>query len=293
MEHTYHLHKVHANGNDLIVHVAETADVIPSLDAIRYWCDRAIGIGANAFVSLFPADEPTRSAEQVSWAIRGYTSAGIERPIDGDELRAAARILIDAGHVTLAPAETLPLAASHGIHDVQPSGTGGFHLDLGRWRLIRNEPTVAAAGLDVARPGLEVEIAGHRYVVLALAHAGELDALDLRHTPLIDPEPVAAPTITFVIPEDPLVRDSVGRLRYRVWVQGIGEQPSGGAAAAATALAVRHWASGDGASGAPNNWRITGAGGVIQVRMFPTEEGEHIGIAGQAQRVFDTTVPGI
>lgn len=290
MDRTYRLHKVHANGNDLIIHVANLIDDVPDTDAIRSWCDRATGIGANGFVSLFPASEPIRSVERVAWAIRGYAPSGAERPVDGDELRAAARILIDEEHVVLAPAETLPLVVGNSIHDVQPSGTGGFHLDLGRWRLIRNEPTVAAAGLDVARPGVEVEIAGHRYVVLALAHAGELDALDLRRAPLIDPEPVAPPTISFVIPEDPLVRDSVGRLRYRVWADGIGELPAVGAAAAATALAVRHWASGDGAAVAPNNWRVCGTGGAIQVRMFPTEEGEHIGIAGNAVRVFDTSV---
>ncbi len=280
------LHKVHTGGNDLLVHIANQRDEAPSTDAVTAWCDRRTGVGASGFVSCTPTEEPIRSTERVAWELRRYTADGTERAADGDELRAAARILIDEHYVDLAAAETLPLQIGSQIHDIQPSGTGGFHLDLGRWRLSRSEPTVAASGVDVPRPGLELSIADRRYIVIALADRSELDRLSLRIPPRIDPEPVDAVTITFTIPEDPLVRDGVGRLLARAWASDDPDTEVSGGAAAATALAVRHWAG----SGAPNHWRVTGDYGAVQVRMFATEEGEHLGVAGGCERIFDTAI---
>lgn len=280
------LHKAHTNGTDFLIHIAEQSDAAPNLAEITQWCNRRTGIGASALVCAVPATEPLRSAEHVSWSVRSWFADGRERPVDGDELRAVARILIDEGYVQLAAAETLPLAFGTEIYDIQPSGTGGFHLDLGRWRLLGSEPTVAAAGLDVARPGVELSIAGRRYIVIALADQSELERLRLDQPLQIDPAPTDDVTVTFTIPEDPLVRDGVGRLVVRSWSTDGGTAPVSGGAAAGTALAVRHWAG----AGAPHHWRITGDYGALQVRMFATEEGEHLGVAGDCTRVFDVEV---
>lgn len=285
------LHKVHANGADYLVHVAKDEDAaICAPETVAQWCHRRTGIGASGFVQLTPTTAPEHTAEQVHWQLQAYRPDGSPQPVNGDELRAAARILIDEGHVELAPAETLPILTVNGIHDVQPNGSGGFQLDLGRWRLIQNEPTLWVPGLDVPRPGLEIELAGSRVIVIALAHADELAAVHTDTAPTIEPEPVDLPTIAYVVPDEPLVRDSVGWLRMRAWQPVSGSTDAGGTAAAATALAVRYWAGSDAGNRAPNHWRVTTDGGPLQVRMFPTEEGEHLGLAGRAERVFDTRV---
>ena len=43
-------------------------------------------------------------------------------------------------------------------------------------------------------------------------------------------------------------------------------------------------------AGAPNSRRVEVPGGSLAVRMFPTEEGEHVSLSGPAELVFTGTV---
>ena len=88
------------------------------------------------------------------------------------------------------------------------------------------------------------------------------------------------------MPGDPLVRDGVGSIRMRVFERGVGETLSCGTGVAAAALAVRHWAG----PAAPDHWRVDVPGGTLGVRMFPTEEGEHVALSGPASLVFSGEV---
>ena len=49
------------------------------------------------------------------------------------------------------------------------------------------------------------------------------------------------------------------------------------------ALAVRYWAG----ESAPNDWRVQVPGGVLGVRMFQADDGEHVALAGPAELVYD------
>jgi diaminopimelate epimerase len=68
----------------------------------------------------------------------------------------------------------------------------------------------------------------------------------------------------------------------RVHERGVGETLSCGTGTAAAALAFRHW----GGEGMPNHWRVDVPGGRLAVRMFPTEEGEHVSLNGPAELVY-------
>jgi diaminopimelate epimerase len=55
---------------------------------------------------------------------------------------------------------------------------------------------------------------------------------------------------------------------------------------AAAALATRHWAG----AAAPNAWRVDVPGGTLGVRMFATQDGEHVGLSGPAELVYTGTL---
>jgi diaminopimelate epimerase len=134
----------------------------------------------------------------------------------------------------------------------------------------------------VARPGLGINV-GNPHVVVALASDEELDGADLSYIPIVEPEPVDGANIEFVVAAEPLVKDGVGHIRMRVHERGSGETLSCGTGAVAAALATRHWAG----KGAPNQWRVDVPGGTVGVRMFPTEDGEHVSLSGPAELVFE------
>jgi diaminopimelate epimerase len=283
--------KAQATGNDFVIVADPDGALQLTADEIARLCDRHFGVGADGYIRAVRSERLPEGAAvladapEAEWFMDYYNADGSVAEMCGNGVRAYARFLTERGFAQLEPGETLAIATRAGVKDVQRTGTGGFQLDLGRWRLAGGEPVVDASRLDVARPGLGIDV-GNPHVVVALAGADELEQLDLTRRPELDPEPVAGANVEFVVPSDPLVRDGVGRVRMRVYERGVGETLSCGTGIVATALAVRHWAG----SGAPNFWQVEVPGGTLQVRMFPTEEGEHVGLAGAAELVFDGVV---
>ena len=191
------------------------------------------------------------------------------------------KFLIESGLVALNPGETLAIGTRAGVRDVALN-SGGFQVDMGRWKFDEFEPLVRTRGVAVARPGLGINV-GNPHVVVALAEPKELATLDLTELPEIIPVPEAGANVEFVVPAEPMVTNGVGSITMRVYERGSGETLSCGTGIVAAALATRHWAG----AGAPNQWKVTVPGGVLGVRMFAAEDGEHIGLSGAAELVFD------
>jgi diaminopimelate epimerase len=199
----------------------------------------------------------------------------------GNGIRVYARYLIDHGLVELEQGETLVIGTRGGVRDVQRNATG-FQVDLGRWQLEPNETLVRVKNLAVARPGLGLSV-GNPHIVVALADDEELASADLSFIPHLEPVPEDGANVELVVPSDPLVKDGVGRITMRVHERGSGETLSCGTGAAAAALATRHWAG----ANAPSNWRVDVPGGTVVVRMFATEDGEHVALSGPAELVYE------
>ncbi|WP_440709597.1 diaminopimelate epimerase [Herbiconiux sp. YIM B11900] len=282
-----HFTKGHGTGNDFVLFTDPEGEIALSPTQIAAICDRHFGVGADGVIRAVRSANLDAGAAALAedpaaeWFMDYHNADGSVSEMCGNGIRVYARYLIENGLVTLEPGETLVIGTRAGVRDVQLNKLG-FQVDLGRWRLDGGEPLVRAKNLQVARPGLGINV-GNPHVVVALADDEELDEADLSFIPHIEPQPEAGANVEFVVPAEPLVRDGVGHIRMRVHERGSGETLSCGTGAVAAALATRYWAG----AGAPNSWSVAVPGGTVGVRMFPTEDGEHVSLSGPAELVYE------
>ncbi|MFZ4841084.1 diaminopimelate epimerase [Mycetocola saprophilus] len=290
MANTLDFHKGHGTGNDFVLITDPDARHELTPATIAALCDRRFGIGADGLIRAARSASLEYGAESLAedsgaeWFMDYYNADGSVAEMCGNGIRVFVRYLIDTGLITLERGETIAIGTRAGVRDVQVTA-GGFAVDLGRWRLEEDGPLVHTRGVEVARPGAGINV-GNPHVVVALADDSELDQADLTVAPTLDPAPEAGANVELVVPAAQLVRDGVGQIRMRVHERGSGETLSCGTGIAAAALATRFWAG----PTAPNQWRVTVPGGVCAVRMFPTEDGEHVSLSGPAELVYTGTV---
>jgi len=279
--------KGQGTGNDFVLFSDPEGDTELTPTQIAAVCDRRFGVGADGVIRAVRSrnldDGASALAEDPSaaWFMDYWNADGTVSEMCGNGIRVFTSYLLDQGLAELPPGGALAIGTRAGVRTVRRSA-GGFQADLGVWRLAGGEPLVRAKSLPVARPGLGIDV-GNPHVVVALADDAELDSLDLAYQPVLDPLPEAGANIEFVVPADPLVEDGMGRIRMRVHERGSGETLSCGTGAVAAALAVRHWAG----QAAPNDWLVQVPGGVLGVRMFQADDGEHVALSGPAELVFD------
>lgn len=278
--------KGHGTGNDFVLVLDAEGELSLSSKQIAKICDRRFGIGADGFIRVvksakLPEGKEILEAEPTAtWFMDYYNADGSAAEMCGNGVRVFARYLLDRGLAKIEGGSTLAVGTRAGVKDLT-QGSNGFAVDLGRWKLT-NEFTVEAGGIQVARPGQGIEI-GNPHVVVALSSDAELKQLKLFEAPVVEPTPVNGANVEFVVPNEPMIKDGVGYFSFRVHERGVGETLSCGTGIAAAALATRYWAG----PSAPNQWQVQALGGVVVVRMFATEDGEHVSISGHAELTFD------
>lgn len=283
---TIHFTKGHGTGNDFVLFADPEGEIDLTPAQVAAVCDRHFGVGADGILRAIRSRSLPEGAAVLAedpaaeWFMDYRNADGTIAEMCGNGIRVFTRFLLDNGLASIEPGQSLPIGTRNGVRDVQVSGTG-IQADLGRWALDGGEPLVRAKDLPVARPGLGISV-GNPHVVVALASDEELDDVDLTYIPVLEPEAPDGANVEFVVAADPLVRDGIGHIRMRVHERGSGETLSCGTGAVAAALATRHWAG----PSAPNQWRVDVPGGTVGVRMFPTEEGEHVSLSGPAELVF-------
>lgn len=279
--------KGHGTGNDFVL-IADFDGVMDlTEEQIQLICDRHFGIGAdglifvtkteNSEVAHLLHDEPN-----AEWFMDYRNADGSKAEMCGNGIRVFARYLTTRGLASIVDGSTLAIATRGGVKDLTTTATG-FAVDLGRWGVDSDDYLVKADGISVARPGLGLNL-GNPHVVVALADDGELEALELHKAPRLDPNPRKGANVEFVVLDDPLIKEGVATISMRVHERGVGETLSCGTGVAAAALAIRHWAD-----NGQNFWRVRVPGGEVGVRMFPTEDGEHVAISGPAELVYSGT----
>jgi len=278
--------KGHGTGNDFVIVADPDGELDLTDDQVAAMCDRNFGIGADGLLRVVRSRAIAEGAASLAeepeaeWFMDYRNADGSKAQMCGNGTRVFAKYLLESGLAQLPAGSTLPIGTRAGVRDLTASAQG-FQVDLGRWKLSGDDPLVRARGLDVARPALGIDV-GNPHVVVALSSIAELEALDLSVIPILDPALPEGANVEFVVPSDPLVQDGIGQIRMRVFERGVGETLSCGTGTAAAALAVRHWAGAQ----APHHWRVEVPGGTLAVRMFPTQDGEHVALSGPAQLVY-------
>jgi diaminopimelate epimerase len=279
--------KGQGTGNDFVLVLDESGTLDLTAEQVAKICNRNFGVGADGLIRVVPSDfipEGKASLEEeasATWFMDYRNADGSIAEMCGNGVRVFARFLTEKGLVDLPDGQVLHIGTRAGVRDIQRN-KAGFAVDMGRWRPEAQEFLVKARGLDVARPGQGINV-GNPHVVVALASTEELASLDLVREPIVEPKPNNGTNVEFVVPADPLVVNGVGRITMRVYERGVGETLSCGTGIVAAALATRLWAGSD----APNQWSVEVPGGTLGVRMFATEEGEHIGLSGPAELSFE------
>jgi diaminopimelate epimerase len=279
--------KGQGTGNDFVLVLDESGNLDLSPEHVAKICNRNFGIGADGLIRVVPSaliPEGKASLEEeasATWFMDYRNADGSIAEMCGNGVRVFARFLTEKGLVDLPDGQVLHIGTRAGVRDIQRN-KAGFAVDMGRWRPEAPEFLVKARGLDVARPGQGINV-GNPHVVVALASTEELTSLDLVREPIVEPKPDTGTNVEFVVPADPLVVNGVGRITMRVYERGVGETLSCGTGIVAAALATRLWAG----SEAPNQWSVEVPGGTLGVRMFATEEGEHVGLSGPAELSFE------
>ena len=281
-----HFTKGHGTGNDFVlIHDSDgTLELSPA--QVAAICDRHFGVGADGLIRVIESKylEEGRAlletAPEAKWFMDYRNADGSVAEMCGNGVRVFAKYLLANGLAKISDGQTLSVGTRAGVRDLQQN-RAGFAVDMGRWQL-EPEVTVTAHHLAVARPAQGINV-GNPHVVVALASTDELKKLDLHEPPVIEPAPANGTNVEFVVPAEPMVENGVGSISMRVFERGVGETLSCGTGIVAAALATRHWAG----QGAPNIWNVTVPGGTLGVRMFATEEGEHVGLSGAAELSFD------
>lgn len=281
--------KGHGTGNDFVLVLDPEGEIKLSPEQIAKICDRHFGIGADGFIRVIKsANLPEgkailESEPNATWFMDYYNADGSTAEMCGNGSRVFAKFLTENQLVELLDGQTLAIGTRAGVKDLQRN-LAGFVVDIGRWKLD-GEATVHADNLQVSRPALGINV-GNPHLVVALASGKELASLQLLEAPEINPVSEEGANVEFVVPAEPLVKEGVGHINMRVYERGVGETLSCGTGIVAAALATRHWAG----AGAPNQWTVTVPGGTLGVRMFATEDGEHVGLSGAAELVYSGVI---
>lgn len=281
--------KGHGTGNDFVFFADPEGVVELDGSQLSELADRHFGIGADGVIRAVRSknlpDGAAALAEDpaAEWFMDYHNADGSPAEMCGNGIRVYAEFLIENGLLTLAEGETVPIGTRGGVRPLIRVA-GGYEVDLGPFIVAAGEAMVSARRLVVARPGLAVGV-GNPHVVVALADADELEALDLSEAPEVVPAPPDGTNVEFVVPADPLVVDGVGSIRMRVHERGSGETLSCGTGAAAAAIATREWAG----AGAPDSWRVEVPGGVVGVRIISDADGDHVALSGPAELVYSGT----
>ncbi len=155
--------KGQGTGNDFVLFADPAGEIDLTDTQVQALCDRHFGIGADGTIRAVLSTripEGRAALEEdpdAEWFMDYRNVDGSPAEMCGNGIRVFTLFLIENGLIELPPGRTIPIGTRAGVRDVQRSGSG-FQVDLGRWELAGGEPLVRAKDLQVARPGLGIDV---------------------------------------------------------------------------------------------------------------------------------------
>ncbi|MDZ4828341.1 MAG: diaminopimelate epimerase [Actinomycetota bacterium] len=275
---TLHLSKLHATGNDFLVHLAVDAGA-PQLDAVTIaaLCDRNRGIGADGLITIGPGGDGADCTMTLRNADGGLAE------MSGNGIRCLAWVAARAGLGT--PDEiVVDTAAGRRVVVLERDSDG---------EVVAADVDMGPVTFEPGRIPIDAPSALHlEATVDDVVYAGDAAGMGNPHFVVF----VADPAVTPVTRHGPVIeRDArfprrvnvefvavagPDRLTMRVWERGAGEtQSCGTGACAAAAVAHRRALVGE-------RVHVDVRGGSLTVAL-----GETIRLGGPVVHVFDVDIP--
>jgi diaminopimelate epimerase len=297
--------KGHGTENDFVLLSDPDGRLDLDGDLVAALCDRRAGVGGDGLIRVVRSDACEDGARALAedagarWFMDYRNADGSVAEMCGNGVRVFVAYLLREGLVDaadLTAEHPLAVGSRGGVKRVHrrpgPGTEPYFAVDMGPWRLSGGERAASAghdalvhvAGLDVARPGLSLDL-GNPHTVVMLVDDSELDAVELDRAPVVEPVPSHGTNVELVVMGDSRAGPDgdVGVLRMRVHERGVGETRSCGTGACAAALAARTW----GGDTSPTTWHVDVPGGQVEVRLL---DGGSVELAGPAALVVDGVV---
>jgi len=273
--------KGHGTGNDFVILPNPTGELTVDAPLVRALCDRHRGLGADGVLVVARTSDHPEVADQADvapWFMDYRNGDGSVAQMCGNGARVFVAHLREEG---LAGSGSFHIATRGGARRVSIDSSDSIRIDKGPATFLDRDDIVVRV-TDAGQDSAPMSATG---VLMPNPHAVTwVDDVDSAGSL------VAAPVVTpgEAYPEGVNVEFvrilAADHLQMRVHERGVGETLSCGTGVAAAALAIRHWAD-----NGQNFWRVRVPGGEVGVRMFPTQDGEHVAISGPAELVYSGT----
>lgn len=271
------VYKAHATGNDFVVYLDEDGTHEPTVDEVRFLCDRHFGIGGDGLIRLAHpqavSDVNERqiadcAAGDADWFMDYRNADGSLAEMCGNGTRAITLFAQRQGIADQPGGKPFHLGTRAGVKiltslgDVPGLGKDVFQVEMGAWK--RGDVDgyeVTIPGTSGSARGTFVDM-GNPHVVAVLEDAfvslPNVEDLDLITKPVVAPEIPSDQNVEFVRIDEQSEGDDAGEATMRVNERGCGETLSCGTGLCATAITLR-------AKTGIDHWTITVRGGTLRV----------------------------
>lgn len=292
------VYKAHATGNDFVVYLDAEGTYEPTVDEVRFLCDRHFGIGGDGLIRLtHPQAVSDLNDKQIAvcaagnadWFMDYRNADGSLAEMCGNGTRAITLFAQRQGIAGQPGGEPFRLGTRAGVKvltslgDVPTLGNDVFQVEMGSWKcgdLDGYEVTIP--GTAGSARGTFVDM-GNPHVVCVIEDAmstlPRVEDLDLVTKPEVSPVLESDQNAEFVRVDEIDAAAGTGEATMRVNERGCGETLSCGTGLCATAITLR-------AKTGVDHWDITVRGGTVRVDVTD----ETVALTGSATLVADVTL---